>query len=66
MLLIVAFSLGLAATLTILGVAVVYAGRLTARLDLRGRFVTALPVASGVVIVAAGLVLSARAIPEVL
>ena len=66
MLLIVAFSLGLAATLTVLGVAVVYAGRLTARLDLRGRFVTALPVASGVLIVAAGLVLSARAIPEVL
>ena len=66
MLLIVAFSLGLAATLTALGVAVVYAGRLTARLDFKGRLVTALPVASGLVIVAAGLVLSAKAIPQVL
>ncbi|HKP88625.1 MAG TPA: sulfite exporter TauE/SafE family protein, partial [Thermoleophilaceae bacterium] len=66
MLLIVAFSLGLAAAMTAVGVAVVYAGRLTARLDFRGRVATALPVASGIVIVAAGLVLSARAIPEVL
>jgi nickel/cobalt transporter (NicO) family protein len=66
MLLIVAFSVGLAAAMTAVGVAVVYAGRLTARVNLRGRVVTALPVASGIVIVVAGLVLSARAIPEVL
>jgi nickel/cobalt transporter (NicO) family protein len=66
MLLIVAFSAGLAAAMTAVGVAVVYAGRLTARLDFRGRIATALPVASGIVIVAAGLVLSARALPEVL
>jgi ABC-type nickel/cobalt efflux system permease component RcnA len=66
MLLIVAFSVGLAAAMTAVGVAVVYAGRLTARVDLRGRVATALPVISGIVIVVAGLVLSARAIPEVL
>ena len=66
MLLIVAFSLGLAAAMTAIGVAVVYAGRLTERIDFRGRVATALPVASGVIIVGAGLVLSARAIPQVL
>jgi nickel/cobalt transporter (NicO) family protein len=66
MLLIVAFSLGLAATLTTLGLAVVYAGRLTARLDFGGRVVSALPVVSAVVIVGAGVVLSARAIPQLL
>jgi ABC-type nickel/cobalt efflux system permease component RcnA len=66
MLLIVAFSVGLAAAMTAVGIAVVYAGRLTARVDFRGRAATALPVASGIVIVAVGLVLSARAIPQVL
>jgi nickel/cobalt transporter (NicO) family protein len=66
MLLIVAFSLGLAASMTAIGVAVVYAGRLTARLDFKGRVATALPVVSGLVIVGAGLILSAQAIPEVL
>jgi nickel/cobalt transporter (NicO) family protein len=66
LLLITAFSLGLAATMTAIGVAVVYAGRLTARLDFRGRVATALPVASGFIIVGAGLILSARAIPQLL
>jgi ABC-type nickel/cobalt efflux system permease component RcnA len=64
MLLIVAFSLGLAAAMTAIGVAVVYAGRLTARLDFRGRVATALPVLSGIVIVGAGLVLSVSALPH--
>jgi ABC-type nickel/cobalt efflux system permease component RcnA len=66
MLLIVAFSLGLATTMTAMGVAVIYAGRLTARFALRGRLVTALPVVSGTVIVGAGVLLSARALPQVL
>jgi ABC-type nickel/cobalt efflux system permease component RcnA len=66
MLLIVAFSLGLATTMTAIGVAVVYAGRLTARLDFRGRLASSLPVVSGMVIVGAGVLLSARAIPQVL
>jgi nickel/cobalt exporter len=64
--LIVAFSLGLAATLTLLGLAVVYAGRLTARLRVPSRLVTALPAASAVLIVAVGCVLTAGAIPDVL
>jgi nickel/cobalt transporter (NicO) family protein len=63
--LIVAFSAGLAATLTALGIAVVHAGRLTARLRPTSRIVTALPAASAVVIVAAGVLLTARALPDV-
>ena len=43
MLLIVAFSLGLAGTLTALGLAVVHAKRLLPRLDLGGRIASALP-----------------------
>jgi ABC-type nickel/cobalt efflux system permease component RcnA len=65
LLLIVAFSAGLAATLTVLGVAVVHAGRITSRIRPSSRIVTALPAASAIVIVAAGLLLTARAIPGV-
>jgi nickel/cobalt transporter (NicO) family protein len=65
LLLIVAFSAGLAATLTALGIAVVHAGRLTARIRPSSRLVMALPAASAVVIVAAGALLTARAIPGV-
>jgi nickel/cobalt exporter len=64
--LIVAFSLGLAATLTALGLAVVYAGQLTARLNVPARVVTALPAVSAAVIVAVGCVLTAGAVPDVL
>ena len=66
MVLILAFSLGLAAAMTAIGLAVVYAGRLTARIDFRGRTATALPVISGLVIVGAGLLLSAKAVPQLL
>lgn len=59
MLLIVAFSAGLAATLTALGLAVVYARRL----PLPGNVMTALPAASAVAIVVVGCVLTAHAIP---
>ena len=64
--LIVVFSLGLAATLTALGLAVVYAGRLTSRLNVPPRLVTALPAASALAIVAVGCVLTAQAIPNVI
>jgi ABC-type nickel/cobalt efflux system permease component RcnA len=59
MLLIVAFSAGLAATLTALGLAVVAARNL----PLPGRVVTALPAASAIAIVAVGCVLTANAVP---
>ena len=64
--LIVAFSLGLAATLTGLGLAVVFAGRLTTRLNVPSRVVTALPAVSAAVIVVVGCVLTAGAVPAVL
>lgn len=51
LLLIVAFSVGLAGTLTGLGLGVVYAKRLLPRLEFGGRLVSALPAASALVIV---------------
>jgi ABC-type nickel/cobalt efflux system permease component RcnA len=64
--LISAFSLGLAGTLTGLGLAVVYARRLTSRLNFSSRVAAALPAASAAVIVVVGCVLTARAVPGVI
>jgi nickel/cobalt transporter (NicO) family protein len=61
--LIVAFSLGLAATLTALGLAVVSAGRALGRLPVPPRLVAGLPTASAVAIVLVGCLLTARALP---
>jgi nickel/cobalt exporter len=66
LLLILAFSAGLAATLTALGIAVVHAGRLTARISPDGRLIAVLPAASALVIVAAGTLLTAQALNGVL
>ena len=65
MLLIVAFSLGLAGTLTALGLAVVYARKLVPDRRLP-RVVTALPALSALLIVGVGCVLTANAVPEAL
>jgi nickel/cobalt transporter (NicO) family protein len=65
MLMIVAFSLGLACTLTGLGMAVVYAGRAFGRLNVPSRLVTALPSVSALLIVGVGLVLTVNAVPQV-
>jgi ABC-type nickel/cobalt efflux system permease component RcnA len=64
LLLIVAFSLGLAMTLTALGLVVVYARRLTTRLSLPGRLTAALPALSAILIVGVGFVLTAQALPK--
>jgi ABC-type nickel/cobalt efflux system permease component RcnA len=65
--LITAFSLGLAATITTLGLTVVYARTLLSRLDFAsGRVATALPAVSALVIVAVGCVLTAKAVPGVI
>jgi nickel/cobalt transporter (NicO) family protein len=64
MILIVAFSLGLAATLVGLGLAVVLAARSVSRLRPPGRLVHALPTASALVIVVVGCVLTANAVPQ--
>ena len=65
MVLIVAFSVGLAGTLTALGLLVVHARGLTSRLGIPGRLVQALPALSALVIIAAGCLLTARALPGV-
>ena len=62
--LIVAFSLGLAGTLTALGLLVVLGGRLANRLRVPPAVGAALPAVSAVVIVAAGFVLTIRAVPQ--
>jgi ABC-type nickel/cobalt efflux system permease component RcnA len=64
MLLIVAFSLGLAVTLTVLGLAVVFASRAMGRVQVPGRLLTALPAASAALIVVVGCVLTANAVPQ--
>lgn len=67
LLLIVAFSVGLAGTLTVLGLIVVHArDRLAARTGPTNRALSALPAVSAIVIVAAGLMLTAQAVPQVL
>ena len=65
MLLIVAFSVGLAATLTGLGLLVVYARRVLPRLRMDGRLAAMLPAASALAIVIVGCVLTAQAVPRV-
>jgi ABC-type nickel/cobalt efflux system permease component RcnA len=64
--LIVAFSLGLAATITGIGLVAVMARRAFSRVSFEGRLVRALPAVSALVILGVGVVLTARAIPDVL
>jgi nickel/cobalt transporter (NicO) family protein len=68
MVLILAFSLGLAATLAAVGIAVIYGGRVVARLRperrlFGSRFAGALPAISASVIVVAGMLITLRAMP---
>jgi nickel/cobalt transporter (NicO) family protein len=65
LLLIVAFSLGLAATISGIGLAAVLAKRAFSRLSFNGRLVQLLPAASALVILAAGLAMTLRALPGV-
>jgi ABC-type nickel/cobalt efflux system permease component RcnA len=64
--LVLAFSVGLAGVLTVIGLLVLYARRLVERLPLGGRVAAAMPVASALVIVGLGVVLMTRAIPTLL
>jgi ABC-type nickel/cobalt efflux system permease component RcnA len=61
---IAAFSLGLAGTLTALGLAVVWARGVVARLSFSGPVLAALPAGSALVIVGLGLALTARAVGQ--
>lgn len=66
LLLILAFSAGLAATLAVLGLLVVHAHRVTARLNVPRRLVTALPAVSALVIVGLGCAITLQAAPTLL
>jgi ABC-type nickel/cobalt efflux system permease component RcnA len=65
MLLVVAFSAGLALTITGIGLAAVLARGAFRRVTFDGRVVSLLPTASALVIVAAGLVMTLHALPRV-
>ena len=70
MVLILAFSVGLAATLTAVGLAVLHGGRLIARLRperrlFGGRLAGVLPALSATLIVVAGALITLRAIPQI-
>jgi ABC-type nickel/cobalt efflux system permease component RcnA len=64
--LIVAFSVGLAATITAIGLVAVLARRAFGRLSLNGPVIRALPAVSAVLILAVGVVITAKALPGVL
>jgi nickel/cobalt transporter (NicO) family protein len=64
--LIVAFSLGLAATITAIGLVAVLARRTFGRLSLDGPLVRSLPALSAALILLVGLVITARALPGVI
>jgi ABC-type nickel/cobalt efflux system permease component RcnA len=64
--LIVAFSLGLAATITSIGLVAVLAKRAFGRLSLNGPVLRLLPAASALVILAVGVGITLKALPEVL
>jgi ABC-type nickel/cobalt efflux system permease component RcnA len=64
LLLIVAFSIGLAATISAIGLVAVCAKRMFTRMSFDGRLVRLLPAASALVILVAGVVMTARALPS--
>ncbi len=64
--LIVAFSVGLAATITSIGLVAVLAKRAFSRISLDGPIVRLLPAASALVILAVGIGITLKALPEVL
>ena len=64
--LIVAFSAGLAATITAIGLLAVLARRAFSRLSLDGPLARALPAVSALVILGVGVAITLNALPEVL
>jgi nickel/cobalt exporter len=63
--LIVAFSVGLAATITGIGLVAVFARRAFSRMSLEGRLVRTLPAVSAALILLVGVVITAKAVPGV-
>ena len=64
--LIAAFSLGLAATITGIGLVAVLARRAFGRVSFEGRIVRALPALSALVILGVGVALTVKALPGVI
>jgi ABC-type nickel/cobalt efflux system permease component RcnA len=64
--LILAFSLGLAATITSIGLVAVLARRAFGRLSFQGRLIRLLPAVSALVIVVVGIGLTVKALPGVI
>jgi nickel/cobalt transporter (NicO) family protein len=64
--LILAFSVGLAATITGIGLVAVLARRALGRLSLDGRVVRTLPAVSAALILFVGIAITAKALPGVL
>jgi ABC-type nickel/cobalt efflux system permease component RcnA len=62
--LILAFSLGLAASVSAIGIVAVTAKRAFSRLSFEGSVVRALPAVSAVVVIGLGVVMTARALPQ--
>ena len=63
--LVFAFSLGLAGTLTVIGLLLVYTGRLVERLPAQGRWLRLLPAASALFITLAGAAITAQALVQI-
>jgi ABC-type nickel/cobalt efflux system permease component RcnA len=63
--LVVAFSVGLALTITGIGLVAVVARGVFRRVSFEGRLVSLLPAASALVILAAGIAMTAHALPKV-
>ena len=64
LLLIVAFSAGLAGVLTVIGLLLVYAGRLFSRMPAPGRLVQVMPIGSALVVAALGTAISLQALVQ--
>ena len=63
--LVLAFSLGLAGTLTAIGLLLVYTGRLVERLPAQGRWLRLVPAASALFIALAGTGIAAQALVQI-
>lgn len=65
LILVLAFSLGLAATLTAIGIMFIYAGRLFERFPSQGRLLRLLPVLSALFVSAVGMAIFIKALVQI-
>ena len=65
LILVLAFSLGLAATLTAIGILFIYAGRLFERFPSQGRLIRLLPVLSALFVSAVGMAIFIKALIQI-